>query len=84
MMTSHSVTEQAADAIECRITAPLAAWPKLQALRAKLGPAVAGQKSRSVTAATVYTTMFVARTRWRLHGRLCGPAVAGVRQAWIK
>ncbi len=44
MMTNHSVTEQAADAIECRTTVSLTSWPKLQMLRAKLGHKAKEQK----------------------------------------
>lgn len=36
-MNHHPMTEQAADAIECRATVPLDRWPKLQEIRAKLG-----------------------------------------------
>lgn len=36
-MNHHPMTEQDAAAVECHQNAPLAKWPKLQALRAKLG-----------------------------------------------
>lgn len=36
-MNHHPMTEQDADAIECRDAVSLARWPKLQELRAKLG-----------------------------------------------
>lgn len=36
-MKNHPMTEKDAAAVECHQSAPLAKWPKLQALRAKLG-----------------------------------------------
>ncbi len=36
-MNHHPMTEQDAEAIECRKMVPLVKWPKLQELRAKLG-----------------------------------------------
>jgi RNA-directed DNA polymerase len=43
-MISHPMTEEDAAAIECHQSAPLAKWPKLQALRAKLGQKAKEQK----------------------------------------